>query len=448
MAQKSRFNLGFKILNSMNLGLITPLAFQEVIPGDEFHIRPQINIKFAPLVGPVVGLFKLKFWTFYVDYETIFKNFKQYYSIAYNDGGADTYAPYFNDVDLNTTWSMEEFWRYFLKTSTAAALVDLNAMPVRAYQKIYLDRLYHDFTSDAAPAYSSYYGINEGADVTTVIDVHKDNYMTDYYSEAVATQFYSTMPSLGGAAFTVGDFEKWLQNARNQSIFKKVKGNFFDYVKQLFNIGNDDLKGDNGLATLVSYHEKYFTPTEVLNTALTATAPLGAPGAICTVSENNWSANFKSKGFGLLMYIAEIEPIPFNFGVRKELLPLTHTGVYNPTYECLGNEPIYLKEVNGDPTTANQNTIYAYMPMYQHLRRTRDFIGGEFTDSTPLILSVHRPDNLSADDLYTITSSDYDYLFASYTLPQIRVFSYIDVQADRVVKNLISSVPDLTRIIK
>lgn len=443
--KKNRFDLSFNVKQTANLGLVTPTSFLTVVPGDEMKINPQVTIKFAPLVGPVLGLFKMKMASIFVPIKLVWQNFEHYFT---GDYGASPVLPYIT-IDTSTTWAMTDFMRYFAAKTSNQHYENINALIPRSYQKGYFDYFYKDNGAAANANESTYLSKGDGNDTTTSMSVQYDFYSSDYFAKMMTNQFYSTFPTFGGSAFTAEQLATWLTNARNQSILMKVKNNFPDYVKHIFGLTNEEMKGATGRSQLIHYRESLFTFTEIVNTALTATSPLGAPGAIVHLNDNTYATNFKSAEHGYIINIISIEPIPDTFGIRKELLLSNKYAIYNPTYEAQGNEPVTRIQMYRDVVDSDAAMVTGYLPIYNHLRETRDFIGGEFVDSTPSVLVLRRtPAWTSATNIYKILSSEYSYIFASYSIPQIRIFQRYNIDAMRVLRKPLSTIPDISQIIE
>ena len=69
----TRFNLDHEVKFSFNMGEITPLICEEVVPGDEWNVSREIMVRMSPLVAPImhrVNVFTHYFFVPYRDWET------------------------------------------------------------------------------------------------------------------------------------------------------------------------------------------------------------------------------------------------------------------------------------------------------------------------------------------------------------------------------------------
>lgn len=432
MKKMNTYDLSFSSKTSLNMGAIVPIGYQMTLPKDNFKINPVITVRFSPMVAAVLGLFKLKFRIHHIKLRDIWTNFEKYYS-----GKGSISHPY---KTLDKSW-----------TATGSTLIeylgagrydtsgneDINMLLYRAYQKIYYDKY---LRVDTATDPDDLYEMGDGADTGTSEVVQQDFYDVDILSRMVQQQFYSTAPQISSTPFDVTDVQNLLAESKHSSILRKFIYNAKEYMKQVIGI-DDENYSDN--AKVVHASDTFFTFNEITNTALSASYPLGVSQSLIQTSTNDGEITFDKKihgdEFGILMYTISVIPITSDYqGSHKEILkPLSNKEYWNPIYENLGNVAVLGKECCTLNASAN-NTI-GYTPIYNNYRHGRNFWSSEF--QTTYNTQILRRSNVNTPAAArVITKTDYDYLFDSYSMPQIRAFAYNKVMAQRQISKVVDPI--------
>lgn len=157
--KKNRFRgLSHSVKFSANMGNAIPLLVQDVIPNDTFKISVSSLVRFAPLIAPILSEVDVYFHAFFVPDRIIWTKAEDFYTGAHNGVQlAPEDVPqkprlYFKGAAVQSLFDN----KYFTTSSLADylgfqpivdadeiqgdnAAVDLDAMPFRAYLRIWYD---------------------------------------------------------------------------------------------------------------------------------------------------------------------------------------------------------------------------------------------------------------------------------------------------------------------
>jgi len=114
---KSAFDLSHVRIFDTDIGRLTPVLIEDVIPGDIFEISQASVIRMQPMVAPLYHSIKMYTHYFFVPYRIIDKNFTKF-ATGGVDGDLSVTLPYFGDgVTLQGTDEFDVFryslWDYF-----------------------------------------------------------------------------------------------------------------------------------------------------------------------------------------------------------------------------------------------------------------------------------------------------------------------------------------------
>lgn len=94
--KKSNHDLSRKLRTTMAPGLLYPISFDRLIPGDKIEISVESLIKTYPLLAPLMGSFKLQIDFFFTPYRLYVPNYYTNRNVNTAVGGTDVTFPYFN----------------------------------------------------------------------------------------------------------------------------------------------------------------------------------------------------------------------------------------------------------------------------------------------------------------------------------------------------------------
>lgn len=150
---KFKYNLSHEFKLSTNFGRLTPIAVQEVIPGDTFKMNTEIFMRMAPLVHPILQRMQVDVHHFFVPYRIIWNQFENFITGFDPDenGVIPNHVPLirFNNDSISTEDPIRKpnsLPHYLgvplcrLDTRTQGQQpIEINALPFRAYAQIWND---------------------------------------------------------------------------------------------------------------------------------------------------------------------------------------------------------------------------------------------------------------------------------------------------------------------
>lgn len=135
MPKRNKFSRSHYNLLTCNMGELIPIYWDEVIPGDIWQHRTSALIRLNAQVYPVMHPVKVRIHHWYVPYRLLWEDYEDFFTGG-NDG---TETPGFPRMAPTGTVTAGELLNYLgLPVGTPTAQI-FNAMPVRAYTKIYND---------------------------------------------------------------------------------------------------------------------------------------------------------------------------------------------------------------------------------------------------------------------------------------------------------------------
>ena len=125
--------------------------------------------------------------------------------------------------------------------------------------------------------------------------------------------------------------------------------------------------------------------TEVLQTAPTATSPLGSYAGHGISYDNGYLGKVDCDDYGYIMLIASVMPdVYYSQGLDRTLTKQNQSDMYLPERARLGLRPILNKEIYFSGNLTQDNDLFAYQNPYDELRYKPSTIHGKIADSTAL----------------------------------------------------------------
>jgi len=138
--KQSRFDLSHEVKMSFKMGKITPILCEEIVPGDRIQVQPNIMIRLAPMLAPVMHRVRVRTDFFFVPNRLLWADFGKWIT-----GDLDVQHPYASIDDaakIFTQGSPADYLGY-PTIGTNGDTVNYNPMPLAAYLLIY-DEYYRD----------------------------------------------------------------------------------------------------------------------------------------------------------------------------------------------------------------------------------------------------------------------------------------------------------------
>ena len=437
---RNMFNLSHEVKMSTKFGLLTPFICKPILPGDSFRVNSEVMARMAPMVFPVMHRVNLYVHYFYVPYRLLWDKFEDWVSGG-EDGLQQPTFPYvkYNSANINDfkTGTLADYLGFPVwdRTKTAPAVgansLEINAMPFKAYQKIY-----NDWFRDQDLVTKNQVGSNIDGDQQTIhanlVKLQNRPFEPDYFTTARPNA------QKGNVVNYLGQRERWLQtqsgdfppiSAGNdilrfvdsgsstsrvrhsegstgyvnlygtindlrransiqqfQEAMQRTGGRFIEYLKGIWQVRSSDARLQN--AEYLGGNKQPLTISEVLSGTNTTAAGGGADSVVGDLyghgisigNKNGFSRSFEEHG--ILMGIVSIIPrTGYNEGLKrwwarigdKFEIPVPHLA--NIGEQALENRELWFDHTDPN-STAMQNT-FGYQDRYGDYKYACDEARGD-----------------------------------------------------------------------
>lgn len=180
------FDLSHEHKTTMDMGYLCPTLLLEAMPDDKFFIKPEIMLRFVPLLSPVMHRIKVTQDFFFVPTRIMWKNFKRWITEEY-----EAEPPYMIMNALVSQIGVGSPLNYLgLPLGLTDAMIDnykLSAFPITAYNLIY-EEYYRDqnlitnlYNATGEPP------LVDGANTTLAVNIicHQRAWNHDYFTSAL-----------------------------------------------------------------------------------------------------------------------------------------------------------------------------------------------------------------------------------------------------------------------
>jgi len=145
---RNNFDLSHEVKMSFNIGSLVPCCVLDCIPGDYIKITPEVMLRFAPLVAPVMHRVDVYTHYFFVPYRILWSGFEDFIA----DPGSDAVAPFctMGIADQFQTGSIADYLGF--PTDVINESFQYSPFYFAAYRKIF-DDYYRDQNLEPAETF-------------------------------------------------------------------------------------------------------------------------------------------------------------------------------------------------------------------------------------------------------------------------------------------------------
>lgn len=450
--RKSGFDKSFQNLFTGKVGTITPILTDEVIPNTTINLRMAITTQLPPLASDTFMRVKQKYAAFFVPSRIIMQGYEKWLTgqDQFNSSNNRIVQPLlsFNpetDKSIYAPGSLLDYLGY--KITSLGSLsdlqpVELNAMPLLAYHRIYNDWFRNSliqksiYTDDSLtstifnPAYSNSavpinstgarykftynssgtsetIGGSKFADGVDITSLRQANFGSDLYTSCTPKpqngQAQSVSFAIPTTAGTDGSFTISALRAANsmQQFLERnnLAGNrLVDYVKAQYGANLNDAIAQRpvllGSGSFDVYSKGIYQTSNFINSDVdTINNPMSGMAAKfgnAYVDGND----FVIKGFtaqepGYLMVVTWLSPkATYSTGVDPMFLRYKGIGkqsdMANPILQNVGNEPVYQSYLSSDQALLGSDDIFGYNDRYCTWKDKMDEVHGLLRDGQSL----------------------------------------------------------------
>lgn len=426
---RSVFDLSHYKLFSCDMSELIPILVEEVIPGDVFQIGNSIQLRFRPLIAPILHEINVYVHYFFVPYRLIWSSWEDFITGG-EDGSDTTTLPYWN-VTTNNIGSLWDYLGFPIGVDAAGARPI--AFPQYAYNQIYND-YYRDqnlvtelaltnetlqkrarekdyFTSalasqekgtvpaismtlsgvldatiDADPAV----GVGASNPVTNGSPVYVHNTNEELWFDTDTTQAQDIIGSLekldvdvdisAGTVTGLGldDLRLNIAIKRWMELNNRVGSRYVEYLKGQYGASprDDTLQR----ARYLGGSKTPVTVSEVLQTSETNTTEQGTMVGHAMAVGRNFCARARINEFGLIMGMMSVMPrTMYSQGIDRMWSNQKDTryDYFNPLFEGLAEQPVYESELYCDGTESHHETVFGYQGRYNEYRARKNMVAGD-----------------------------------------------------------------------
>lgn len=438
--KRNLFDLTHSKKLSFNQAELIPTFWAETLPGDSWSIDQEMMLRFAPLVAPVMHMYFMATYFFYVPNRLLWTNFEKFLT-----GGRDgTAAPVWPNLQYSSA-DKAAFYKGTVSDYLGLPVTDsgmtvtnyekVSALPFRAYQLIY-ETFFQDQNVNSELEISLADDTVSSAEHTKLTTLRKACWTKGYFESAlpwaqrgtaasvVGTPDYSTYSyvyddagnlepgvnigksAAGGAQLqtdlsnpiTIHNLDGVdidINNMRNalsvQHFLEKMArggSRFSEYLLNIFGERSPDSRLQR--PEFIAGKRSPVVISEVLNN----TGPTADPASNSWVAgQGNMAGHgisvgktgfkMRSPEHGILMGITTVLPKPaYQQGINRGMQRSDAADYFTPDFAHLGEQAIQQKEVYFDPEAANgANSIdFGYTPKYSEYKHIPDSVHGDFRD--------------------------------------------------------------------
>lgn len=486
----SAFDLSREQKLSCQMGELVPTYLEEVLPGDQFRVKTETLVRFAPMLAPIMHRVDVFLHYFFVPNRIIWNEWEEFISGdqdgQYTSGETAPIMPYvnLNNDNFYTDNQINKLADYLglpvTQINGLTVTQNVSLLPFRAYQKIYneyyRDPNIHDEIDTSAQYYHDNYNqiklryrswekdyftsalpfVQRGAALGVPIDYeYSDNTLIyDITGNPVSSTTALTAESNSGRlkdatltdelqvrnlANDVFDFqinELRRASALQRWLEKQALGGY-RYIETIFShfgvkssdkrLQRPEYLGGGKIPVMVS---------EVLNTSSTATEPQGNMSGHGITMGESMSFQTQIEEHGYIMGIMSIMPKPAYYqGVDRHWLRTDKFDYYWPELANLGEQEVKNVELYLENDADINNGTFGYQQRYAEYKYGKSSVHGDFRDDLDywhLGRKFATRPQLNETFLQVNPADDYiTNIFAVETGDNIWVQLYHDVKARR-----------------
>lgn len=431
--RKNLFDLSHERKLSMNMGELIPIFLEEVVPSDKFRVKTEHLIRLAPMVAPVMHRVNVFIHYFYVPMRLVWDGYENFFTGG-KDGKTFPEMPYILiENSYKSAFYKGELPDYMgipilAESSTITYPQKINALPFRAYQKIY-----NDYYRDQNLTSEINIGMGDGQDTIGMCTKRLRAWERDYFTSALPdTQAGDDVliptdiiykPDAVGTGLTIGEDVKLSGSTNPMKLAGKSSGAQIQ-IENIESIGStiNDLRTSVRLQEFLERsmrggrryveHALSFFGVKPDDARIQRPEYLGGGKAPIVISEvlatfNSQTDDVTNPTYGGQMYghgvsagnnagftkffpehgyvIGIMSVVPrseyVKQGIDKMFLRKDRMEYFYPQFAHLGEEAILSKELFWNPNENTENdAVFGYTPRYSSYKYRASSVHGDFAD--------------------------------------------------------------------
>lgn len=211
--KRNKFDLSHERKMSLDMGILTPIMCQEIVPGDSFRVRSEILLRMAPMLAPVMHRVNVFTHFFFVPNRLLWDEWEDFITGG-REGTTVPVAPHMDSEDMGVADGSLADYLGMPADFGSVEGVPINALPFRAYQLVY-DEYYRDQNLTAPLDILKTSGnIAPGAEMTKLMSLRRRAWEKDYFTSALpwaqrgGAVGVPVTGSVGAGTFRTGDWQR------------------------------------------------------------------------------------------------------------------------------------------------------------------------------------------------------------------------------------------------
>lgn len=432
------FDLSHDFKFSTDMGVLTPVMVQEVIPGDVFRMSSETLIRFAPLIAPVMHSINVFTHYFFVPNRILWPNWEAFISPDLAKTVPPAWPHFDNDSGPYSVGSLADY----MGLPTGVTVPAVSAMPFAAYQAIY-DEYYRDQNLQSKVNYKLVNGSNNSNGELRTL--RRRAWQHDYFTASLPfaqkgpavelplgsfqdvpvhlnlagapdSQYWwqgtpGGSPASGTTSFSAGLMEDSTSQAifdpqdsliaetsqligsaasindlrvamRLQEWFEKAARGGSRYVEQLmvhWNVRSSDARLNR--PEFLGGVRNPVVISEVLQTSESNETPQANMAGHGISAAPGRTIRYRAEEHGYIIGIMSVMPKTAYFqGIPRHFSRPSWEDYAWPTFAHLGEQEVLNKEIYVASDSKNADT-FGYVPRYSEYRYTPSRVSGAFRDS-------------------------------------------------------------------
>jgi len=423
----SAFDLSREQKLSCNMGELIPTYLEEVLPSDQFSVKTETLLRFAPMLAPIMHRVNVYLHYFFVPHRIVWNEWEEFITGGKNGTSAPTFPTFTMDSTVQTARLSDYLGIPIDATPTLNTGFEISSLPYRAYQKIWNDyyrdqtlqneidvhtaskadlctlrnRCWEkDYFTSALPFaqrgvtpnlpigieymdQSIVVNSNTGTPTTNTTSLNASNGVDPGMTYAGNT-IPGRIENIEALTLTINQLRE--TSAIQRFLERNARGGarYIEYIKQFF----DGAPVKDSRLQRAEYLGGGMQPvmiSEVLNTTGTVDNEFGgmAGHGIAAGTTNEFTKTFEEHGY-VIGIMSVIPKSAYQYGIPKTFLKTDKYDYYNPEFANLGEQPILGAELYYDESDNNHNKgTFGYQQRYAEYKYGQSTVHGEFRSVSP-----------------------------------------------------------------